>query len=738
MHGCYAFGDRSSSLGATIGFLAGLLLVLSVFSHATALAAPVSFAWDYGTSGEAGFAFHCGQQTGRYTLRFDTGNTETYTVSGLTEGATYYCAVAAYDASGAESPYSNEISTVVPFGAPVAGFNPSPTSGAAPLAVTFTDTTTGKVTAWSWDFGDSATSASQNPSHTYANPGTYTVKLTVTGPGGSSTKTASTPIAVTLPAPGANFTMTPAGGTAPLAVAFTDATTGNVTGWVWNFGDGTTSAVQSPSHTYTSAGSYTVTLTATGPGGSSSITASTPITVIPPAPVANFAMTPASGSAPLTVTFTNSTTGTVTAWAWDFGDGTGSTAKSPSHSYGSPGSYTVTLAATGPGGSSTMTASTPITVTAPAPVADFAMTPTSGVAPLSVAFTDATTGIVTSWAWSFGDGTTSADQNPTHTFSTPGSYTVKLTATGPGGSTTKKASTPIKANWPAPQASFTMSPASGTVPLKVAFTNTTTGKVTAWAWDFGDGTSATGKSPKHTYATPGSYTVTLTATGPGGSSTITASTPISATPPAPVANFTMTPASGSAPLTVTFTDTTTGTVTSWAWDFGDGTSSDSESPIHSYANPGSYTVTLTATGPGGSSTKTASTPISVAQVAAPLDSFAMNATSSAAPPSVSVSHPAIGSAAIWSWEIGDRTSSKSRSAVQSSRQLGRHLAKLIAIGPDSNAPDTAATQIALSPVPPAKFVTGSASRITGLMINSRISAVKSPRDFYLVQRSAGV
>ena len=698
MHDRYVFGDRSPSLGATIGFLAGLLLVLSVFSHATAQAAPVSFAWDYGSSGEAGFAFHCGQKTGQYTLRFDAGNAESYTVSGLTEGATYYCAVAAYDSSGAESTYSNEISTIVPYGAPIAGFNASPTSGAAPLAATFTDTTTGKVTVWSWDFGDSATSASQNPSHIYANPGSYTVKLTVTGPGGSSSKTASTPITVALPAPVANFTMTPVSGTAPLAVSFTDATTGNVTGWAWNFGDGTTSAVQSPSHTYTSAGSYTVTLTATGAGGSSTATASTAITVIPPAPVASFTMTPASGSAPLTVTFTNTTTGTVTTWAWDFGDGSSSTAKSPSHSYSSAGSYTVTLTATGPGGSATMTASTPITVNSPAPAANFTMTPTSGVAPLSVTFTDATTGNVTSWSWNFGDGTTSTDQSPNHTYSTPGSYTVKLTATGPGGSTTKKGSTLVKVTWPAPEASFTMSSTSGTTPLKVTFTNTTIGKVTAWAWDFGDGTSATGKSPKHSYATPGSYTVTLTATGPGGSSTITASTPISATPPAPVANFTMTPGSGTAPLTVTFTDTTTGTVTSWAWDFGDGTTSAVESPSHSYASPGSYTVTLTATGPGGSSTKTASTPISVAQVAPPIDSVAMGATSGAVPLTVSFSHRTVGCAAIWSGEFSDATDSERRGGVQTCPQVGRHMATFTAMAPDGDAPDTAATPIGSSPV----------------------------------------
>ena len=280
MHSGYRFGRLQSRLDATIRFGVGLLLVLSVFVHLSARAAPVSFAWDYGSSGEAGFAFYCGQSSGQYTSRFDAGASQTYTVSGLTEGASYYCAVTAYDSSRAESAYSNEISAIVPYSAPVAGFTASTTNGLAPLGVAFTNTTTGKVTAWSWDFGDGTTSTAQNPSHTYANPGSYTVALTATGPGGSSTKQAPTPINVALAVmPGANFTMTPTSGTAPLAVAFTDTSSGTVTSWAWNFGDGTASNVQSPNHSYSSPGSYTVTLTATGPAGSSTKTASMPISV---------------------------------------------------------------------------------------------------------------------------------------------------------------------------------------------------------------------------------------------------------------------------------------------------------------------------------------------------------------------------------------------------------------------------------------------------------------------------
>jgi PKD repeat protein len=151
---------------------------------------------------------------------------------------------------------------------PVAQFTASPLSGVAPLLVTFTDTSTGTITGWSWDFGDGATSDAQNPTHTYNNAGSYTARLTVTGPDGSDTKTQSITVSAPTPAPVARFSASPLSGVAPLLVTFTDTSTGTITGWSWDFGDGATSTVKSPTHTYNKAGSYTARLTVTGPGGS--------------------------------------------------------------------------------------------------------------------------------------------------------------------------------------------------------------------------------------------------------------------------------------------------------------------------------------------------------------------------------------------------------------------------------------------------------------------------------------
>lgn len=170
-------------------------------------------------------------------------------------------------------------------GAPTADFSGSPTSGCPTLTVNFTDQSTGDITDWSWDFGDGATSTAQNPTHDYANPGTYTVSLTVTGPGGSDTNTKTDYITVEDPAVTADFSGTPTTGDAPLDVSFTDQSTG-ATSWSWDFGDGGTSTAQNPTHTYTTAGVYTVTLTASNACGSDTQTKTDYITVNEP-PVGN-------------------------------------------------------------------------------------------------------------------------------------------------------------------------------------------------------------------------------------------------------------------------------------------------------------------------------------------------------------------------------------------------------------------------------------------------------------------
>jgi len=151
-------------------------------------------------------------------------------------------------------------------GGPVADFNASPTSGLAPLTVFFTNLSTG-ATNYSWDFGDGKTSTATNPSNTYTNAGSYTVRLTAIGPAGTNSLTrANYIVATNVPPVLADFAASPTNGPAPLTVFITNLSSG-ASSYSWNFGDGNSSSATNPTNTYSNAGSYTVMLTATGAGG---------------------------------------------------------------------------------------------------------------------------------------------------------------------------------------------------------------------------------------------------------------------------------------------------------------------------------------------------------------------------------------------------------------------------------------------------------------------------------------
>jgi PKD repeat protein len=485
---------------------------------------------------------------------------------------------------------------------PVADFLCSPSSGEATLLVRFQDLSTGGATAWLWDFGDGSTSTSSSPEHAFASVGTFDVSLTVSGPGGANTKVANDLITVREPAPVAAFSATPTSGRAPLAVSFTDQSMLNVTSWRWDFGDGSTASVRNPQHAYADPGQYTVALAVTSAGGTSKLVRSNLVSVTWPPPEAAFTAGPTDGPAPLAVTFTDQSKGTISSWSWSFGDGAGSSAQHPVHVYSLPGSYKVTLKVTGPGGTATRTRPKFVTVSEPVLAAEFVGMPTSGTYPLTVNFTNQSTGSITSHAWSFGDGGTSTLASPSHTYTAAGSYTVTLTETGRGGTSTRTRASYVVVRAPAPLPLFAAAPTSGLAPLTVGFTDQSTGPITAWSWDFGDGTTSSVQHPSHAYLSSGSYTVTLTVAGPGGTRALQLPELVQVTGALPPrADFTGSPLTGAAPLTVSFQDLSSGTVTRWEWYFGDGTSSGLQNPSHVYRIPGTYSVRMRTTGPAGSS-----------------------------------------------------------------------------------------------------------------------------------------
>jgi PKD repeat protein len=173
--------------------------------------------------------------------------------------------------------------------------------------------------------------------------------------------------------------------------------------------------------------------------------------------------------------------------------------------------------------------------------ANFTTTPTSGKIPLAVNFADTSDASPMKWYWDFGDGSNSTEQNPTHTYTTTGTYNVSLKAWNDLGSDTMEKTDFVTVRNPAPPvANFTASLTTGFVPLSVIFNDTSTNIPTSWQWDFGDGTNATVQNLTHTYSAPGNYTVSLNVTNDDGTDEITRSDYITVTNLPPTTQPTMT------------------------------------------------------------------------------------------------------------------------------------------------------------------------------------------------------
>ena len=231
-----------------------------------------------------------------------------------------------------------------------------------------------------------------------------------------------------------------------LSCQFTDASSddGTLTGWLWRFGDGSSSTERNPAHAYDAAGSYSVTLTVTDNEGASDITSNqVSVTAPPPSndpPRAEFEVTCQDLRCAF-VDRSDDADGSVVSWAWDFGDGSTSSERNPSHTYAAAGRYTVLLVATDDGGAADSQTHDANPTAPPAanepPRADFDVHCDHERCEFSDKSTDAD-GTVVAWQWSFGDGATSTEQNPTHDYPGRGRYDVQLTVTDDGGATASK------------------------------------------------------------------------------------------------------------------------------------------------------------------------------------------------------------------------------------------------------------------------------------------------------------
>jgi PKD repeat protein len=404
------------------------------------------------------------------------------------------------------------------------GASASPTTGTAPLTVQFTSTASGGTSPYTdaWTFGDGTSSSAPNPSHTYSTTGNFTAKLTVTDSAGH---TASASLAITVSSAGTPLSVTASAnvttGTAPLAVQFRATARGGTSPYTyaWTFGDGASSSAQNPTHTYSAAGSYTATVSVTD-SQSNHVSQSIAISVTAPAgPTVAISANVTSGAAPLDVGFQSTVTGGITPYAyhWNFGDGTSSTATNPSHTFSTAGNFTAKLTvtdSTGQTGSATLairvsSAGTPLAVTASANV-------TSGTVPLAVGFSSSPTGGsgAYSYHWTFGDGGTSTKNDPSHTYSSAGTYAANVTVTDSKGHTAG-ATVAISAG-PAPLAvSISATLPSAGSPLLYNFSAHAKGgtKPYSYLWQIaGLAAPLTGENVSYQFRGPGTYAVTAVVT----------------------------------------------------------------------------------------------------------------------------------------------------------------------------------------------------------------------------------
>ena len=466
--------------------------------------------------------------------------------------------------------------------------NTNPPTCVIPVTVNFTNTATGPVASYQWLFGDGGTSSAPNPSHTYTTAGIYTVRLVVVSTNGC-TDTIVKPGLIRAGIVDADFNapLTVCAGTA-FSLQNNSAPGASLAGSTWFFGDGSTSTATNPTHTYAAGGTYTIKLIADFGQCRDSISKTI---MVNPKPTAAFTGNNLFAcTAPLTTTFTNTSSDGI-SYSWSFGDGSTSTTVNPVHTYTSNGIYTVMLVVQNTNGCRDTLRRVDYVVISPPNITGINPLPAQGCVPYPVTFapTIAAGQNITTYQWDFGDGSTGTGPNPSHTYTTEGTYTVKLKVTAATGCTdTFSFPAGVKVG-NKPMTAFNATPLIACAQDPIHFTDLTSAPLPdEWFWQFGDGATSTQQNPEHHYNDTGTFTVTLIVTRNGCKDTLKKIDYIYIKPP--IARFIDSFDCSNQKLHY-FLDRSKGALI-YNWTFGDGSTATIPSPIHTYADTGHYTVKL--------------------------------------------------------------------------------------------------------------------------------------------------
>ena len=402
----------------------------------------------------------------------------------------------------------------------------------------------------------------------------------------------------------ADFTADTVKGCDKLTVKFTDNSTGNVLAYNWEFGDpgsgvNNFSTLKNPTHTYSAPGVYTVKLTVFDNIITNTETKTAFITVLK-TPTAAFSIGSVQGCVvPITVNFTNTTSGTGLTYSWDFGDSNTSTQTSPSHIFTTDNTYNVKLTANNNGCTHTANQNVKIETFK----TDFTVDTVQTCVGKNIFFTDKSTVSANQWNWTFGDGTTSTSKNPTKSYSTAGTYSVKLisknTISGCSDSITKSTFIMVHDN---PTVDFTvLDDTLCSIPVNVNFTSNTVGAI-SWDWTFENGQVSSAQNPSTTFDTAGSYNISLTVMDAKGCTNVATKNDFIHVI-LPEAGFAVLDSNGCKPFSAEFIDTSKSPypITNWEWDFQNNGSVDltTQNPTFVYTDTGAYTVSLIITNSKG-------------------------------------------------------------------------------------------------------------------------------------------
>jgi PKD repeat protein len=554
--------------------------------------------------------------------------------------------------------------------------------GCAPFNVEFYDNSSENVQIWEWSFpgGEPETSNEANPVVLYDSVGVFDVTLRVRNSRYEDVKERKDYIVVDT-FPTAYF----GDSTVNLQVFFKDSSE-VARGYKWYFGDGDSSDIAEPVHTYDLDTTYTVTQIVYNSCGYDTFELQVPVGLLPNA---GFEAMNANGCPTLTVQFTDTSSSNTTRWFWTFpgGSPSSSTDKDPVVEYDTPGSYAVRLIAENGLGRDTLDMPD-VVIVDQVPVPDFTFTR----AGFEVSFTNISL-YGNSYFWDFGDGNTSTEINPVHNYQMDGTYEVVLEVTNDCATAYKTVIITVST---APSASFRSNITEECIPFTVVFENLTSNNATSYEWSFpgGNPSSSTMENPEVTYQSKGVYDVTLIASNANGSDTLTELMYILAKD-IPDAQFN----ENVNDITVIFNNTTVDG-DNYQWEFGDGNMSTEENPTHVYEKNGTYTVTLTATNECGTDVFTRTVEIN----AYPIADFSANELSGCAPLQVEFSDNS-SNATSWSWSFpnADPSTSDQQNPVVTYMERGIYEVSLTVTNQYGNSSLTKTGYITVRDVPVASF-----------------------------------